>query len=152
MDCLITMYTQKSLSNFRYGFRKVLNIEQGGLKVDRDEMEFQHHWFIRGQPELLVHIKRKVTQSSVNTQNPGNSNSNQVALLQQDALVERANMEEKVDNLEMSLKVLQQTQDVVNEQLVQIKRENGTLWQELSLQRQKHLKQQQVTHKLLQVN
>ena len=129
----------------------MLNIEQGGLKVDRDDMEFQHHWFIRGQPELLVHIKRKVTQAS-NTQNPGNSNSNQVALLQQDALVERANMEEKVDNLEMSLKVLQQTQDVVNEQLVTIKRENGTLWQELAVQRQKHLKQQQVTHKLLQVN
>lgn len=131
----------------------MLNIEQGGLKVDRDDMEFQHHWFIRGQPDLLVHIKRKVTQSNTNnTQNAGSSSGNQVALLQQDALIERVNMEEKVDNLEMSLKVLQQTQDVVNEQLVTIKRENGTLWQELSVQRQKALKQQQITHKLLQVD
>ena len=91
-------------------------------------------------------------QNTNNTQNAGSSSGNQVALLQQDALIERVNMEEKVDNLEMSLKVLQQTQDVVNEQLVTIKRENGTLWQELSVQRQKALKQQQITHKLLQVD
>ena len=116
--------------------------------MERDDMEFQHHFFIQGQPELLPHIKRKVTQPNPSSQ-PGSS-STQVALMQQDALIERANMEEKVDNLEMSLKVLQATQDVVNEQLVTIKRENGTLWQELSLQRQKHLKQQQITHKLLQ--
>ena len=128
----------------------MLNIEQGGLKVERDDMEFQHHFFIQGQPELLPHIKRKVTQPGTSSNNAQSATSNQVALMQQDALIERANMEEKVDNLEMSLKVLQATQDVVNEQLVQIKRENGTLWHELSVQRQKHLKQQQITHKLLQ--
>ena len=46
--------------------------------------------------------------------------------------------------------MLQTTQDVVNEQFLHLKRENTALWQELANQRQKHLKQQQVTYKLLQ--
>ena len=42
------------------------------------------------------------------------------------------------------------SQDVLNEQFVNMKRENATLWQELDNQRQRHMKQQQVTYKLLQ--
>ena len=59
-------------------------------------------------------------------------------------------MEEKVQTLEAKLNMLQATQDVVNEQFLHLKRENTALWQELANQRQKHLKQQQVTYKLLQ--
>lgn len=44
------------------GFRKVVHIEQGGLvKPERDDTEFQHPFFIRGQERLLENIKRKVT-------------------------------------------------------------------------------------------
>lgn len=44
------------------GFRKVVHIEQGGLvKPERDDTEFQHPFFIRGQEHLLENIKRKVT-------------------------------------------------------------------------------------------
>ena len=42
------------------GFRKVTHVEQGGLKVEKDDMEFAHQYFIRGQEHLLEHIKRKV--------------------------------------------------------------------------------------------
>ncbi|XP_029919903.1 heat shock factor protein 1 isoform X2 [Myripristis murdjan] len=45
-----------------YGFRKVVHIEHGGLvKPERDDTEFQHPFFIRGQEHLLENIKRKVT-------------------------------------------------------------------------------------------
>uniref|UniRef100_A0A8D2KS27 Heat shock transcription factor 4 n=1 Tax=Varanus komodoensis TaxID=61221 RepID=A0A8D2KS27_VARKO len=44
-----------------YGFRKVVNIEQGGLvKPERDDTEFQHLYFLQGHEHLLEHIKRKV--------------------------------------------------------------------------------------------
>lgn len=44
------------------GFRKVVHIEQGGLvKPERDDTEFQHLFFIRGEEHLLENIKRKVT-------------------------------------------------------------------------------------------
>ncbi|XP_064443781.1 heat shock factor protein 1 isoform X8 [Mirounga angustirostris] len=48
-----------------YGFRKVVHIEQGGLvKPERDDTEFQHPCFLRGQEQLLENIKRKVTSVS----------------------------------------------------------------------------------------
>ena len=42
------------------GFRKVAHVEQGGLKVEKDDMEFAHQYFVRDQEHLLEHIKRKV--------------------------------------------------------------------------------------------
>ena len=42
------------------GFRKVVSIESGGLKTERDDIEFSHPYFIRGQENLLEFIKRKV--------------------------------------------------------------------------------------------
>ncbi|OWK49485.1 Heat shock factor protein 1 [Lonchura striata] len=48
-----------------YGFRKVLHLEQGGLvKPEKDDTEFQHPFFLRGQERLLENIKRKVTSVS----------------------------------------------------------------------------------------
>lgn len=48
------------------GFRKVVHIEQGGLvKPEKDDTEFQHPYFIRGQEHLLENIKRKVTNVSI---------------------------------------------------------------------------------------
>lgn len=47
------------------GFRKVVHIEQGGLvKPERDDTEFQHPCFLRGQERLLENIKRKVPSVS----------------------------------------------------------------------------------------
>ncbi|OWK04209.1 HSF1 [Cervus elaphus hippelaphus] len=55
-----------------YGFRKVVHIEQGGLvKPERDDTEFQHPCFLRGQEQLLENIKRKVTSAISVTAPPG---------------------------------------------------------------------------------
>ena len=42
------------------GFRKVSALENGGMKIERDDIEFAHPYFIRGREDLLEHIKRKV--------------------------------------------------------------------------------------------
>lgn len=42
------------------GFHKVVSVEQGGLRVDKDEMEFAHPFFLKGQEASLELIKRKV--------------------------------------------------------------------------------------------
>ena len=47
------------------GFRKVVHVEQGGLKAEKDDMEFAHQYFVRGQEGLLEYIKRKVSYVSV---------------------------------------------------------------------------------------
>ena len=47
-----------------YGFHKVVGVEAGGLKSEKDqEMEFAHPYFHKGQHDLLIHIKRKVATS-----------------------------------------------------------------------------------------
>lgn len=57
------------------GFRKVVHIEQGGLvKPERDDTEFQHPFFVRGQEHLLENIKRKVTNVCVDK--PGHTTAN----------------------------------------------------------------------------
>ena len=42
------------------GFHKVVSVEQGGLRTDKDEMEFAHPFFLRGSESTLELIKRKV--------------------------------------------------------------------------------------------
>jgi hypothetical protein len=42
-----------------YGFRKMSTIEHGSLKNERDDIEFAHPHFIRGQESLLELIKRR---------------------------------------------------------------------------------------------
>jgi hypothetical protein len=37
-----------------------VSIEGSGLKVDKDEMEFSHQFFLIEHPYLLEHIKRNV--------------------------------------------------------------------------------------------
>lgn len=42
-----------------------MSIEGGGLKVEKDETEFAHQFFMMGHPYLLEHIKRKVREGDV---------------------------------------------------------------------------------------
>jgi len=42
------------------GFRKVISNEAVNLKMDKDDMEFAHQFFVQGQERLLEFIKRKV--------------------------------------------------------------------------------------------
>lgn len=54
------MKTEKILIFLADGFHKVVSADSGGLRPERDEMEFAHQHFLRGQESLLENIKRKV--------------------------------------------------------------------------------------------
>lgn len=41
------------------GFKKIATIDHGGL-LSKDDMEFQNPYFLRDEPALMEHIKRKV--------------------------------------------------------------------------------------------
>ncbi|XP_071957532.1 heat shock factor protein 1-like [Antedon mediterranea] len=110
-----------------YGFRKVSYPEQGGMRYDGDAIEFQHLFFRRGQKELLEEIKRKGTSK-------------------EDIKV-KANDVTKVLTEVQELKGKQEDMD---SRLTAMKRENEGLWQEVITLRQKHSKQQQVVHRLIQ--
>ena len=43
------------------GFRKVSNIENSGLRAERDDIEFYNQHFVKGREYELEFIKRKVS-------------------------------------------------------------------------------------------
>ncbi|XP_042779913.1 heat shock factor protein 1 isoform X2 [Panthera pardus] len=116
-----------------YGFRKVVHIEQGGLvKPERDDTEFQHPCFLRGQEQLLENIKRKVT--SVSTL------KNEDVKIRQDS----------VTKLLTDVQLMKGKQESMDSKLLAMKHENEALWREVASLRQKHAQQQKVVNKLIQ--
>ncbi|KAJ1075889.1 hypothetical protein K5549_003221 [Capra hircus] len=116
-----------------YGFRKVVHIEQGGLvKPERDDTEFQHPCFLRGQEQLLENIKRKVT--SVST------------LRSEDIKIRQ----DSVTKLLTDVQLMKGKQESMDSKLLAMKHENEALWREVASLRQKHAQQQKVVNKLIQ--
>ncbi|XP_075996270.1 heat shock factor protein 1 [Genypterus blacodes] len=116
-----------------YGFRKVVHIEHGGLlKPERDDTEFQHHFFIRGQEHLLENIKRKVTNVST--------------VRQEDVKVSA----EEVNKILNDVQVMKEKQETMDSKIIAMGHENKTLWRELVSLRQRHAQQQKVVKKLIQ--
>ncbi|XP_064640892.1 heat shock factor protein 1-like isoform X3 [Lineus longissimus] len=113
-----------------YGFRKIMTIDQGGLKTEKDSMQFQHPYFIRGKDHLLEMIKRKVSA------NP-----------KQEDYKFRT---EDVSKVLLDVNHMKGKQDHIDSRLETLKRENEALWSEISDLRQKHGKQQQIVNKLIQ--
>lgn len=53
---------RKKVFVFTDGFRKVMHIDTGIVKQERDgPVEFQHPYFQNGRDDLLENIKRKVS-------------------------------------------------------------------------------------------
>uniref|UniRef100_A0A8C3S2L5 Heat shock transcription factor 1 n=1 Tax=Chelydra serpentina TaxID=8475 RepID=A0A8C3S2L5_CHESE len=114
-----------------YGFRKVVHIEQGGLvKPEKDDTEFQHPYFIRGQEQLLENIKRKVTSVS--------------SIKNEDIKVRQDN----VTKLLTDVQVMKGKQESMDSKLIAMKHENEALWREVASLRQKHAQQQKVVNKV----
>jgi hypothetical protein len=115
---------------FLDGFRKILNIEQGSLKSERDDMEFAHQFFQRDREDLLEFIKRKVSHTKGAAEGmvkPRGDVFNTV-------LTEVHDVQDKQEQFSNSLHSLQ--------------RENEALWREVANLRQKHHKQQQIVNKV----
>ncbi|XP_077982763.1 heat shock factor protein-like isoform X2 [Glandiceps talaboti] len=112
-----------------YGFRKLVGIETGGLKSEKDETEFYHTYFVRGQPELLEQIKRKVSAGK----------GDEFKVKQGD-----------VTRVLTEVNHLKGRQESVDNDIHTMKRENESLWREVHELRQKHVKQQQIVNKLIQ--
>nr|ABR15461.1 HSF [Haliotis asinina] len=113
-----------------YGFRKVMSVDQGSLKVEKDDLEFHHVYFQQGHEELLEHIKRKVS--------PG-VKVESIKLKQED-----------VSKVLADVRNLRGKQETITAKMDTLKRENEALWREVANLRQKHLKQQQIVNKLIQ--
>ena len=114
-----------------YDFHKVMNVEAGGLRGERDEVEFAHPYFERGQDHLLEQIKRKV---SLNTR------SGQLVPVNT----------EKVTEVLSEVGMLKNRQEDLDEKLQYMRNENGELWKEVENLRQKHERQQRIVNKLIQ--
>lgn len=111
------------------GFHKITSIDNGGLKFDKDEMEFSHPYFQKGHPYLLEHIKRKIA----NPKQPEEKGTPKVEAMNR-VLSEVKNMRGRQDSLDSRFSAMKQ--------------ENEALWREVAILRQKHMKQQQIVNKV----
>ncbi|XP_071857560.1 heat shock factor protein isoform X2 [Bombus fervidus] len=114
-----------------YGFHKKVSVEFGGLKCDKDEMEFAHQFFCKGHPYLVEHIKRKIA-----------SNKGQDPAL-------TPIKPELMNKMLNEVRSMRGRQEHLDSRFGAMKRENEALWRELAMLRQKHLKQQQIVNKLI---
>nr|XP_020467142.1 heat shock factor protein 2 isoform X2 [Monopterus albus] len=112
-----------------YGFRKVMHIDTGIVKQERDgPVEFQHPYFKQGQDDLLDNIKRKVSNAR-----PEDNKIRQ----------------EDLTKILASVQSVHSKQESIDARLATLKRENEAFWREISDLRQKHAHQQQLIKKLI---
>eukprot|EP00092_Neocalanus_flemingeri_P022341 GFUD01024230.1.p1 GENE.GFUD01024230.1~~GFUD01024230.1.p1 ORF type:complete len:448 (+),score=132.43 GFUD01024230.1:47-1345(+) len=117
-----------------YDFHKVMNVDAGGLKGERDEIEFAHPHFVRHKEHLLEQIRRKV---SVATRGSGQQFLPNIKT-------------EKVNEVLSEVGLLKGRQEDLDGKLNVMRNENAELWQEVENLRQKHSKQQRTVNKLIQ--
>lgn len=138
-----------------YGFRKMSTIEHGSLNNERDDIEFAHPSFLRGQEALLESIKRRApeTQQKLNLSGSEEYPSHIKSLWR---LLAGSYVDPKTGRpIELSqvlddVRSLKSKQTNLNDKLSYMQTENQALWGEIGSLRQKHAKQQMVVSKLLE--
>ncbi|KAF8786831.1 heat shock factor protein-like [Argiope bruennichi] len=111
-----------------YGFRKLSCIDQGGMHCYKNEIEFYHQYFIKGQESLLELIKRKIP----------NSKSEEPKVKQ-----------EYIDELLSNLQTLKGKQDSAEQNMEILMRENKMLWRHVTALADRYTQQQTVIQQLL---
>jgi heat shock transcription factor len=112
-----------------YGFHKV---PQVGVGEDSNSWEFTHQSFIRGHPELLVNVKRKI---------PG-SKDEETALLP-------AGESGSLTGIVQEIAALRMQQNALRSDLQAIQRDSQLLWSETLATRERHAQQQAIIDKIL---
>jgi len=142
-DMLPYYYKHSNMASFvrqlnMYGFHKVISVDSGGLKAEKDEQEFAHPYFLRGQEHLLEHIKRKVSVGGRAASAAGG------------ASFLPSIKSEKVNEVLSEVSQIKDRQEDLDTKLDTMKHENEALWREVLSLRQKHSQQQKIVNKLIQ--
>ncbi|GFT62646.1 heat shock factor protein [Nephila pilipes] len=111
-----------------YGFRKLSCVDQGGMHCYKNEIEFYHQYFLKGQESLLELIKRKIP----------NSKSDEPRVKQ-----------EYLDELISSIRTLKGKQDTAEHDMKRLRDENEVLWTHLGRLSDKYAEQETVIKQLL---
>ena len=105
---------------------------------EKEEVEFAHNYFMRGQEHLLGEIKRKVNLAGAKA--GSGFNSQFVPSIKS----------EKVTEVLSEVGALKERQEDIDNKLENMKSENEALWGEVLSLRQKHNQQQKIVNKLIQ--
>lgn len=116
-----------------YGFHKITSVENGGLRYEKDEIEFSHPCFMRGHAYLLEHIKRKIANPKAIV---ASSDGGDKIILKP----------ELMNKVLADVKQMKGKQESLDAKFSAMKQENEALWREVAILRQKHMKQQQIVN------
>lgn len=129
-----------------YGFRKMANIENCGLRPESDEVSFHHPNFVKGQERSLQIIRRKKNQSGGASSDVKLVNSQQMVSGDTSQAV---SMPSTSSDMQNQLVAIMQRQDSLEKFRMLTQQENAAIWKEIAFLRRQNNEQQNVIQNLI---